>query len=188
MQKVNIRSLLAKAGKHDPEPINIYGNAEVTITDEFHFPEGVNYDLVLWPGEAKIILMTGTIEYTWQADCDICLEHVTSVETVDITEDIYPPQYDPYESKKLDEKFQYDGVVEESEFLFHNGSKVDLSKFIQDIVSLNLPIVVRCSEDCPGLCVYCGKRDEENHDCVVENTVEETVSVRSEFDKLKDLL
>lgn len=189
MQRINITSLLKRYGKHEAEPINIYGNEALEAIDDFTFPEGVNYDLVLWPDSQRIILLTGVIEYTWQSYCDICLEPTESVETVEITEDIYPPNFDPYEGVKIDGNYQHDGDPDEAEFLFHNGRTVDLSKYIIDEVSLNLPIVVRCSEDCPGLCDLCGKKNTENHDCIDDyNDTKELISVRPEFDKLKELL
>lgn len=188
MISINIASLLNYKAKRIPEPVYFEGNEAIESYENFEFPDGLDYDFVIWPGENKILLLTGQIEFKWVADCDLCLEPVENVETIEIAEDIYPEQFNPFENRMEDDKYEFAGEDEEYEFLIHDGRKVDLTRYIIDTVYINLPLVVKCSEDCPGLCVNCGKKDLENHECKVKKDAEELKAVRPEFDKLRELL
>ena len=185
MERIKINSLFIKNKKSNPEPIRISGNEDLESFEDFSFPEGYYYDFTIWPGENEILLLTGTIEFKWQATCFLCLDPAEDFVEVEITEDIYPENYDPYQA--AEEDYILDGNLEESEFIFHNGRTVDLSKYFEDTVYLNLPLIVKCKEDCLGLCASCGKKNDEEHKCIEEST-DLPKAVRPEFDKLRDLL
>jgi uncharacterized protein len=45
---------------------------------------------------------------------------------------------------------------EETETGWFRGEEIDLGSFVQEMISLALPVKPLCREDCPGLCPRCG--------------------------------
>jgi uncharacterized protein len=39
---------------------------------------------------------------------------------------------------------------------FHDGRQLDLRASARELLLLELPMVLHCREDCPGLCLKCG--------------------------------
>lgn len=59
---------------------------------------------------------------------------------------------------------------DELESGWFQGSEIDLSAFIHEVIALLLPVQPLCREDCRGLCPRCGvDRNQESCDCVETN-------------------
>ncbi len=48
------------------------------------------------------------------------------------------------------------GLGDELETGWFRGNELDLEGFLQEVVTLTLPVKPLCREDCPGLCAHCG--------------------------------
>lgn len=49
---------------------------------------------------------------------------------------------------------------------WYNGPEIDLTRYLQEIVALGLPVQPLCREECRGLCPQCGAdRNTETCDC-----------------------
>lgn len=113
-----------------------------------------NYDIV-FASPAKVdisfscsdgkVLTKGTIFALADAFCDRCLD----------------PMQIPFEIP-FDEVFVR--VSEDGEQYTFSGNEIDLDRMVLEAVSMEMPIVKLCKEDCKGLCPECGAN--RNHmDC-----------------------
>jgi len=78
---------------------------------------------------------------------------------------------DPESTEALSE----DGLClgEELEVGWYQGKELRLDRFFDEVVSLTLPLVPLCNEDCPGLCPVCGLELSAN-DCNCEPDLPES--------------
>ncbi len=83
-----------------------------------------------------------------------------------------------------DEDEEWDGVLEDVLYLSDNC--VSLDGDILEQILLELPMVAICSDDCLGLCPYCGKKVIEGCDCAEKEASKKTVDPR--MAKLQELL
>lgn len=105
------------------------------------------------------VLVTGTARAALEGECARCLEPISDEIEV-----------------RFQELFVYDdqGVDpdEELEVSTLQGDLVDLEPLLRDAVVLALPFQPLCEDDCPGLCVECGARLEDDpghaHDAPVD--------------------
>ena len=78
-----------------------------------------------------------TVSGLYKTECDRCLDDVSVPLEADI-----------------------DTIVTENESkddsVTVNGGKIDLVKTAYDALSLEIPLIVHCSEDCKGICQGCG--------------------------------
>ncbi len=99
---------------------------------------------------ADVVSIKITVRGDYHTQCDRCLDDVdvaleANIDTI-ITEN---------ESKD-------DSVSVE-------GGKIDLVKTAYDALSLEIPLIVHCSEDCKGICQWCGANLNYEHCSCVEN-------------------
>lgn len=85
----------------------------------------------------------------------------------------------------VNERF-VDAEVQSEEDYTLNLSSVDLQKPVEDNLLLMLPTRILCSEDCKGLCPYCGK-DLNNQVCNCEAIIESEEQFDNPFNKLNKL-
>jgi len=71
---------------------------------------------------------------------------------------------------------RFEKAADEDEGIYaYSGEDLELSDMIRDNILLQLPISSVCSEDCKGLCPYCGcDRNRAQCDCAKEEAAEET--------------
>jgi len=55
--------------------------------------------------------------------------------------------------------------------LYYDSDQIDLTDRIIEAIVVDIPMKVLCSENCKGLCPYCGAdlNEEENHRCVEQD-------------------
>lgn len=109
------------------------------------------------------LLITGTIEANLTRTCSRCLESFNYGLTTDFEEEL---------SNKDDSE----------DAIYFEGDTIDLTNIIINNILLYLPMKSICSEDCKGLCPYCGE-NINNHKC---NCKDESLDLR--LTVLKDLL
>lgn len=90
----------------------------------------------------RSLTVEGSIEVGVHAQCDNCLEDVDWQVHVDVDE-----RLDPSAGRDV-EPFGESNVL--------TGNRLDVADLAQQIVLSTLPIVVRCGDECQGLCGECG--------------------------------
>ena len=75
-------------------------------------------------------------------ECDSCLDDVDREVHVDVDE-----RFDPSLTRD-DDPFGESNVM--------TGDRLDVADFVQQLVLSMLPMGLRCSDDCKGLCAVCG--------------------------------
>lgn len=120
-------------------------------------PEGSDVDLDLrLESVVEGVLVSGTVRARVDAECARCLEPVSWSEDADIQElFVYPPQ------DARGHRVEAEGDDEEDAPPVIEDDLIDLEATVRDAVVLRLPIAPLCREDCPGLCVECGVRLEQ---------------------------
>jgi len=93
------------------------------------------------------ILVQGKARAKLQAECHRCLrEFIFDVET-ELQEQYCKEPYRPSSGQGS----------EQDEVLTYNGDFVDISKEVNSLLALSIPIQLVCSSECRGLCHVCGK-------------------------------
>lgn len=96
---------------------------------------------------AGVLTIKAVISGTYTAVCDRCMEEASlKLEA------------------KLDTIFDINEAKDDS-LTLENG-KIDLIRTAYDALSLEIPMVILCKEDCKGICPHCGKNlNLEECDC-----------------------
>jgi uncharacterized protein len=89
------------------------------------------------------LLVTGVIDATYLAGCDRCLEEAKHAIHLEVEEQFAAESSDP---------FAESNVLE--------GTTLDVSDLVRQLLDSALPLVSLCSEDCPGLCSTCGQNPQ----------------------------
>ena len=105
------------------------------------FPEPARVHLELRCAD-RMLVLDGSVEARAQGQCDSCLEIVEREIYVDVDE-----RLDPTLGRE-EEPFGESNVL--------TGSRLDVADLAQQIVLSFLPMGLRCSDDCKGLCGVCG--------------------------------
>ena len=90
----------------------------------------------------RLLHIEGEIEADAQGECDSCLENVDRHVHVDIDE-----RLDPHVGRD-DDPFGESNVLA--------GNRLDIADLVQQLVLSDMPMGLRCKDDCKGLCGTCG--------------------------------
>ncbi|MGH7729291.1 MAG: YceD family protein [Vulcanimicrobiaceae bacterium] len=107
---------------------------------EFRAREPTRVDLLVRPSGQGLELV-GTIGVDLEGACSRCLEPAVVRFDFDVRE-----RFDPL-AGELDPLAENNVLV---------GESLDLDDLVRQLIAAALPLVVLCSEDCPGLCPQCG--------------------------------
>ena len=108
------------------------------------------------------------INYKYEEECGRCLEPFVREESTVL-------------SGKLVEDVGGDCEDEEEELIYHTGDKLNLDKYIMDMVVLSLPMKPLCNVGCKGLCPKCGvNQNKKDCDCDVED-VDPRLAILKDF-------
>jgi uncharacterized protein len=105
------------------------------------FPEPARVHLELQCVD-RLLHIEGTVDVRAHGECDSCLEGVDREVHVDVDE-----RFDPSLTRD-DDPFGESNVM--------TGDRLDVADLVQQLVLTILPMGLRCSEDCKGLCAVCG--------------------------------
>lgn len=134
--KIDIGGLLA-GGQHmlvdDEVPIEAFEGIE--------FPDPARVRLELAYAD-RMLAVAGSVDVVAAGACDSCLEHVERSVHADVDE-----RLDPWHDREGD-PFGESNVI--------TGSRLDVADLAQQVVLSELPMGLRCSDDCKGLCDTCG--------------------------------
>ncbi|NLC77437.1 MAG: DUF177 domain-containing protein [Clostridia bacterium] len=144
------------------EPLSWQG--EVLV---FTQPLAVN--LTLESGKGGSIYAQGELRTALQTVCSRCLQPVEYPVVTEIEGKFYQEGKSP-----VDEEEEFPGQV-------YSGDTLQLDGLIRESIYLSLPMQFLCSEECRGLCPYCGSRADAGCNCEHEQ-------VDPRFEVLKKLL
>ena len=105
------------------------------------FPEPVRVQLELRQAD-RMLAVEGSVDARVHGQCDACLEDVDLQIHVDVDE-----RLDPSHGRDVD-PFGESNVL--------TGDRLDVADLAQQSVLSALPMGLRCSHDCRGLCAACG--------------------------------
>jgi uncharacterized protein len=135
--KVDIGGLLAGSRQlmvvADEVPIEPFEGLE--------FPEPAHVELKLHQAD-RMLAVEGSVDARVHGHCDACLEDVEMRMHVDVDE-----RLDPAHGREVD-PFGESNVL--------TGERLDLADLAQQSVLSALPMGLRCSAECRGLCPVCG--------------------------------
>ena len=114
-------------------------------TDVYVFDEPVRYCLDL-TNTSGALLATGTVEGVAHTACARCLEEASVPVSGEMEGYYLLPDSDRELSEEDQEEYQ----------VLADSSKMDIAPLISAAISLDLPLVPLCREDCEGLCARCG--------------------------------
>jgi uncharacterized protein len=89
----------------------------------------------------RMLHLTGTVDARAEGTCDSCLEDVEVQVHADVDE-----RLDPHVGR--DDPFGESNVLA--------GNRLDVADLAQQLVLSELPMGLRCTQDCKGLCGICG--------------------------------
>ncbi|OGQ23397.1 MAG: hypothetical protein A3I05_05540 [Deltaproteobacteria bacterium RIFCSPLOWO2_02_FULL_44_10] len=131
-----------------------------TVADQFTKDDTAKLEITGHKVNLNIDL-SGLLVYTSHVPCDRCLKELLVKDTVRVHTHLAPL----YESQKERARKAYEEerelVLEDLEFSFYEGDRIDLDDIIREHIVLSLPMMRLCQEDCKGLCQYCGKNLNE---------------------------
>ena len=90
----------------------------------------------------RLLHIEGTVDADAKGVCDTCLDDVERHIHVDVDE-----RLDPHSDRENDPFGESNVLV---------GNRLDLADLAQQLVLSDMPMGLRCSDDCKGLCGICG--------------------------------
>lgn len=121
-------------------------------------------------GEIRI---RGTVQGTFDASCDRCLEPIRL--ELDAPFDLF---YRPAPDKDLPPDLKIDDG--EAEIGFYEGLGIELEEILREFILLSVPMRQICQENCQGICPKCGQnRNNGRCDCVEETVGERWSALRA---------
>lgn len=142
---IDVFKLRAK-GKEE-QSFNLSYNPDLSVLSipdaVFSKPAAINVLVEVYPDE---VYCSGTVSYEITAPCSRCLSPVTKTRSIDFDERFLP-------TSRKDE--------EDDEALIYDRDKINLTRFINELIMTDMPYSVLCSDDCKGLCPVCGQNLNE---------------------------
>ena len=114
--------------------------------------------------KADIVKIDGEASFVYTADCDRCAVETSREMKIPINHIIV-------NSVENDD---------EEDFIVSENMELDLEDLVRTDVSLGVPYLHLCKEDCKGVCAGCGK-NLNKEDCVCKPQVDERLSKLAEF-------
>ena len=109
----------------------------------------------------RLLHIEGTVDADAKGVCDSCLEDVDRHVHVDVDE-----RLDPHSDRENDPFGESNVLV---------GNRLDLGDLAQQLVLSVMPMGLRCSDDCKGLCGICGaNKNTSPCSCQTESNVEKS--------------
>lgn len=114
--------------------------------------------------KADIVKIEGKASFLYKAPCDKCATEIEREFRIPIDHIIV----NSVENE------------DEEDFIVSENMELDLDDLIRTDISLGVPYLFLCKEDCKGICSGCGKNLNEE-ECTCEREVDERLAKLSEF-------
>ncbi|MCP4756477.1 MAG: DUF177 domain-containing protein [Proteobacteria bacterium] len=106
------------------------------------------------------IFLRGSYSVKLQSSCDFCLVPVA----VDIDQK-FDLNLIPEESR-VDPEGDFEISVRSPDVEYYDGLEISLIRLFEDQLLLDMPLAIKCSEECKGICSVCGvNRNLESCEC-----------------------
>jgi len=140
----------------------------ITVTREVEAPDNLGVAMARVPLGSPVTIecrlesvlegvwLSGIAEVQVEAECSRCLDPVSWEETIDLQQMFEYPATDA-RGAVID-----DPEAEEDPLPLLEDDCIDLEPVLRDSVVLSLPLSPLCRSDCPGLCIECGARLEDD--------------------------
>jgi len=96
------------------------------------------------------IAVRGTLLVRLELECGRCLKIFEDTIEIEVNEICALRQVDDPEAYAESED-------EPSQIPILSGDELDLTELVRQLIAMNLPLRPLCRDDCPGLCLRCGK-------------------------------
>lgn len=147
----------------------------VDLPDDLRLTKPVEVSLDLTYAN-HVIKVEGKFQVHLEGRCDRCLEKVNFLLDVPLEEKLIHESDLSYFEDWSEEKL-------EEEYRVLNNYDLDLNDIVLENIILSLPIKVLCSEECKGICSFCGKNlNKETCDCIKEN-IDPRLAILAKFKK-----
>lgn len=134
---VDIQGLLSGNG----QVLRLEDDVPMEPFEGITFPRPAHVELTVKCAD-RILLVEGTVTAEAEGDCDACLEPVSRPVEVDVGERLDP------EIDRSDDPFGEGNVLVDG--------RLDVADLARQVVLTVLPMGLRCSDACKGLCGTCG--------------------------------
>ena len=152
------------SGRIKDLPINEkFDFSDLQINGDTPIASEVSVDAVI-SKKADIVKIEGKALFLYKAPCDRCA-------TVTEREFEIPIEHIIVNSVENED---------EEDFIVSENMELDLDELIRTDITLGVPYLFLCKEDCKGVCSGCGKNLNEE-ECTCENEVDERLSKLAEF-------
>lgn len=147
------------------EPLHVqrvYGIGDLQFKhDDAVLEKPVSTDFILTHKE-KDLRVVGTVQTAIRYQCTRCLKAFSS--PLDAGFDLF---YLPQQDWKKDEEIEL--KYEDMEVGYYDGIGLDVDLMVIEQIELAIPMKYVCSEECKGLCPYCGTDlNEKSCPCKVD--------------------
>lgn len=143
--------------------------------DVYHFDKPLAYTITI-TNTSDALLVMGTIAGTGHCACARCLEDAV----VPINGEVEGYVLLPNSTRELTEE------EEEEYFVLGEDHVLDLAPMFSAAISLALPLIPLCDEDCLGLCPTCGKNLNEGLCECEQNSDDEDAFANNPFAVLRN--
>lgn len=140
----------------------------IPALDSGHILDPIKYEGKIYKVDGSFELQIH-IEYTYEDECNRCLNPTTSVITTVLS------------GKLITNKGKYNDEDESEDIIFYEDNQLNLEEYIWSQVVSSLPMKTLCSYDCKGLCPTCGiNLNNQSCDCM-------GYTIDPRLEKLKEL-
>lgn len=148
---------------------------EIALSDqEYEFAEPVEFEGTVKNLGDGILVLQGVAGTKWKSQCARCLKEVSSEleAKVDATfKSLYHRDQETEDVADPEEEYTY------------SGFSIQIDRPLRDSLILALPSKVICSEDCKGICGWCGQNLNEK-ECGCKALHDKETSLFGELSKL----
>jgi uncharacterized protein len=134
---VDIQGILSGTG----QVLKLEDRVPVEPFEGIEFPQPARVDLTARCAD-RILMIEGTVHAEAEGDCDACLEHVIMSIDVEVGERLDP------DIDRANDPFGEGNVLVDG--------RLDVADLVRQVVLTVLPMGLRCSDECKGLCGTCG--------------------------------
>jgi uncharacterized protein len=133
-------------------------NGALTVSDldlenksDFQFSGPLHLEARISTTDKLTFYVSGEVLFQALGECRRCLKEVHQKESIAINGVFaFPEALD--KMNLTEEERENEGIFS----LKHGAKIIDLTSLIREFILLDYPFYLQCSEDCKGLCPYCG--------------------------------
>lgn len=141
---VNLSDVLTSEGRQERREVPLEMTGFKSSQGNFEITEKESVSLLLTniePGRARI---EGSVELTFQVNCDRCLTEMPLSMSISFEHCVSSP-----EAEAGDEDMDGEG--------FMDGYQMDVEALVYGEILVNWPSKILCRQDCKGICLKCGQ-------------------------------